>query len=258
MFFKRKYISRFSIVVLLFIGHNLFGQSQDTLKVLFVGNSYTYFWNMPQTVQAMAESKGKVLMARKSTAGGTTLKQHWNGDKELHSKEMIKKGNWDIVVLQNHSLSSIEGYDDFMEYGGKFIDLVKEYGAKPILYVTWARQYNPLMQEQISKAYATLAKKYNIDYVPVGPIWARVRKLRPDLNLFAEDKSHPSTVGTYLIACTFYHVFTGLPATGLPERVKIKDKNNEDLYLSIMSKETASFIQQAVDEYFSKNEPITK
>lgn len=245
---KRK-TAQWATLVVLLISLSFQVQAQDTLKVLFVGNSYTYFWNMAQHVEAMASSQGELVVARKSTAGGASLKQHWDGEKGLKSRELITEGDWDIVVLQNHSLSAINDYDEFMEYGAKFIRLVRESGAKPILFTTWARLHNPLMQKNITMAYQDLATAHQIGAVPVGPIWERVRELRPDLQLYAEDGSHPSPIGTYLTACVFYSILTGKKATGMPERLKTIDRNNEELYLSIMSKENASFLQQVIDEY---------
>lgn len=230
----------------------------EGLKVLFVGNSYTYFWNLPQTVEAMAATRNISLVVRKSTFGGTTLKQHWDGEKQLKSRELITKGDWDYVVIQNHSLSSIDDPDEFMEYGKKFTTLIRESGAKPILYMTWARKYNPLMQEKITGAYKRLAEETGATYAPVGEVWERVRMLRPDFELFAEDGSHPSPNGTYLAACVFYKVLTGKPVRGLPERIQTIDKNGEELYLSIMSKENAGFLQQVVDETVSVTEMTNK
>lgn len=249
MFYSNKKF--FSIALLIFFStiQHISAQSKDTLKVLFVGNSYTYFWNMPLTVSAMAATQGKSIMARKSTAGGAYLMEHWDGKKGLKTREVITHGAWDIVVLQNQSLSTIEKYNRFMEYGKRFIRLVKKSGAVPMLYITWARQYNPLMQKKITKAYKTLADETGVKTVPVGPIWKQVRTLRPDLRLFHADGSHPSNIGSYLIACVFYAMLTGSKTSSLPERITTTDKNGEKLYLSILMKSDADFIHQAVDEY---------
>jgi len=89
----------------------------DTLRVLFVGNSFTYFWNVPQVVQSMATSQEVAIITSQSTAGGATLEHHWNGDRNLKTIERIKEGIWDYVVLQNHSSSSIDNPEKFKEYG---------------------------------------------------------------------------------------------------------------------------------------------
>ena len=62
---------------------------KDTLRVLFVGNSYTYYSNMPHLVSLISDSTKVKLITSKSTAGGATLSDHWKGKKELKTKEII-------------------------------------------------------------------------------------------------------------------------------------------------------------------------
>jgi len=140
----------------------------DTLRVLFVGNSFTYFWNVPQVVQSMATSQEVAIITSQSTAGGATLEHHWNGDRNLKTIERIKEGIWDYVVLQNHSSSSIDNPEKFKEYGMKLGELARAHGAEPLYYMTWAYKSNPLMQNAITKGYKDLAKTMEAGYVPVG------------------------------------------------------------------------------------------
>lgn len=224
-----------------------YGQESLPKKVLFVGNSYTYFWNLPQQVAAMAGESGIDLTTRQSTIGGANLGQHWRGDRELTSVDLIKSGNFDAVVLQDHSLRSIQHKDSLLLFGEKLADLVKESGAKPYFYMTWAREFDPLMQETISEAYKALSDKVGATLVPVGLAWEKARTLRPDLILFDPDGSHPSTVGTYLTACVFYAVLTGETPIGLPSRLISKDKDGEKLYLNIISNGDAQFCQKIAD-----------
>lgn len=247
---KHKHLFVLAVALLGYVCHA--NAQQDTLRVLFVGNSYTYFWNLPKTVQAMAAEDDVVIVTRQSTAGGSTWKEHWDGEKELKSRRIISEGEWDFVVLQNHSRSTIDHLEQFMDYGSRFIELVREANATPILYMTWAREYNPLMQSHISSGYRELAQQHGVAVVPVGEIWQEVGRLRPDLNIFDPDGSHPSTLGTYMNACAFYSFLQDKPATGLPPRIKTTDANGEVLYLSIMSEQDAEFMQAAVDEILEK------
>ena len=102
------------------------------------------------------------------------------------------------------------------------------------------------------RSYTKLAKTINARIVPVGLAWQRSRELRPDLDLFDPDGSHPSTVGTYLTACVFFGVLTGQSPVGLPHRIISNDKDGEKLYLNIQSKETALFCQKVAEEIISK------
>jgi hypothetical protein len=95
------------LVLIFIVGLFLFQTSlqaqQKELKVLFVGNSYTYGNNLPHIVAILSEGTDTKLFTRKSVIGGAHLREHWNGDRGLQTKEIIKEGDFDIVVLQDHS-----------------------------------------------------------------------------------------------------------------------------------------------------------
>lgn len=236
------------LFIILLLPLNLFSQEKEPIKILFVGNSFIFFWNMPQLVQAMGENQGVDLEVRQSTVGGSNLKQHWNEEKGTLTQKLIKENKWDYVVLGDHSLSTIDTPGRFEEYGKRFSELIDSVGAEPIFYLTWSYKSNPLMQPTITKAYLDLAEKTNSNIIPVGPIWMKARELRPDLNLYFDDK-HPSPDGAYLIALIVYKALTGQPITGIPNRVTTTDKNGEKLYLSFVLPETGAFLRQLVEEF---------
>ncbi len=221
---------------------------QDTTRVLFVGNSFTYFYNLPQVVSAMAASQDVAIETRQSTVGGSNLEQHWKSEKGTITRTLIENQDWDYVVFNNHSLSSIDTPESFMEYGEKFAQLVRKHGAEPVFMMTWAYKSNPLMQSTITKMYQQLAKTSKSDYVPAGPLFAEARKWRPDLELFFDDK-HPSANGTYLLGLAFYKYFTRKNTADMPIRLTTKDLHGEKLYLMFMLQQDADFLQQLVDEH---------
>jgi hypothetical protein len=231
-------------IILLFFPLFLQGQKIVPEKVLFIGNSYTYFWNLPQAVALMAEERGIELETRQSTSGGSNWGHHWRGERDLQSLEKIKSGQFDAVVLQNHSLSALNRADSLMHFGQLLDSLIKGNNAKTYLYLTWARAYDPSMQKGISKQYEELAKATGAVLVPVGPAWQHARKLNPEFPLYDDDESHPSTLGTYLSACVFFGAFTGESPVGLPNRLITTDADGEKLYISIQSEKKAAFCQQ--------------
>ncbi|MGJ3234906.1 SGNH/GDSL hydrolase family protein [Marivirga sp.] len=245
---KKKY----HIILILFIffwqPQLLQGQTEEK-RVLFVGNSYTYFWNLPQLVSAMAESQGENFFTQQSTAGGVNWKQHWEGDKELKTQELIKNGDWDVVVLQNHSLSTVRNQEEFFEYGRKLISLVKSTGAQPLLYVTWSREDNPLMQDNINEAYQKLSEETDSELVNIGSAWSRAKQLKPALELYHPDGSHPSPQGSYLTATLFYKKLSGNTVLGIPERLTSFDKQNQKIYLAILMEYDAKFLLQFVEDF---------
>lgn len=217
-------------------------------SVLFVGNSYTYFWNLPQQVETIAKEQGINMTCRQSTIGGANLGQHWRKERELQSVDLILSGKFDAVILQDHSMRVIEFPDSLQYYGGLLGELAKKQDAKVYLYMTWAREWDPYMIEPIQKEYNKLAQTLEAIIIPVGPAWAKARKLRPDLRLYDPDGSHPSNIGTYLTACVMYATLTGASPAGLPHRLISEDKDGEKLYLNILSQGDALFCQKVAEE----------
>jgi hypothetical protein len=233
-----------ALLATVFLFSSLSVVAQVPEKVLFVGNSYTYFWNLPQQVAAMAESRKVAINTSQSTSGGTSLAQHWRGDKKLQSLSMIRAGAYDAVVLQDFSMQALNAPDTLLQYGQQFAKEAQAKGARVYLYMTWSRAFDPYMQATITAKYEELAALCDATIVPVGPAWERARSLRPDLPLYDPDQSHPSPMGTYLAACVFYGVFTGQSPVGLPHRLVSTDFAGEKLYLNIQASEDALFCQK--------------
>lgn len=236
------------VVIGLLLAGELISQAARPQRALFIGNSYTYFWNLPQSVAAMAESQGIDLDTRQSTIGGANLGQHWRGDRELTSLDEVQSGRYDAVIIQDHSLRAIDHPDSLLLYGRQFGEAIKAEGGRVYLYLTWARKWDPYMQAEITARYTELAEMIDATIVPVGPAWARARELRPDLELYDPDHHHPSAIGTYLTACVFYGVLTGQSPVGLPSRLTTIDQNGELLYLNILTAGDAQFCQRVAEE----------
>ena len=60
------------------------------------------------------------------------------------------------------------------------------------------------MQAQLTYAYDTIAKEVGCQVAPVGEAWRTALKHDSGLELWQADGSHPTALGTYLAACTFY------------------------------------------------------
>ena len=249
MFYK----SIFPLLISFLIIPGLSAQENVPQKVLFVGNSYTYFWNLPQTVMLMAEAKEVDMQTNQSTAGGSNLGQHWRSARNLQSVDLIKSGAFDAVILQDHSMRAIEAPDSLKHYGKLLAELARKNGSDIYLYMTWSREWAPNMQQVISHEYRSLAKEIGAKVIPVGLAWQRARELRPDIELYDPDGSHPNTLGTYLSACVFFGILTGESPMGLPNRLITKDQNGEKLYINIQSKNTALFFQKVADEIINES-----
>ena len=88
----------------------------------------------------------------------------------------------------------------FHEYAKKNSDAIRAYGAKPVLFMSWAYKDKPEMTQQLADAYTQAGKANGAQVIPVGLAFARAIAMKPDLELYVADKRHPSLTGTYLAA----------------------------------------------------------
>ncbi len=197
--------------------------AQDTARVLFVGNSYTYVNDLPQLVDDIANSFGNDLVHDSHTPGGNTMKQH-----SLNNTLMNKldDDDWNFVVLQSQSqepsFSPSQVAADVYPYAANLCDsiIANNNCAEPLFFMTWGREngddsncqyYPPIctydgMQTRLAESYTEMSLNNATSLSPVGEVWRDVRTLYPSYNLYSSDGSHPSLLGSYLAACTFYEI----------------------------------------------------
>ena len=221
---------------------------KDTLKILFVGNSYTYVGNLPQITSILSENTRVKLYTKKSTFPAAKLSQHWRGEKGLKTKEMIKSGYFDIVVLQEQSMGCINEPDSVLKYLKLFSDLIKSSGAKPYFYATWARENAPQNQEIINNVLLKSATENNAVMVNVGNAWSLAKQLRSDIKLYLIDGSHPNELGTLLTA----YVFIATILNEVPEKIlseyQITDINGESVYLMFADPKNVTLFKQIAEQ----------
>lgn len=241
------------IIFILGISNDGVAQAQkDTIRILFVGNSYTSVPNMPQLVSQISDSTKVKLITSRSTAGGATLSDHWNGEKELKTKDAICTGLYNKVVIQGHSLETIENKNDFLKYSKLLCSLVRESGAKPYFYVTWARQNTPQTQDTITKIYQQAAKENNCEIIVVGEAWKLARSLKPEINLFMPDGSHQSDLGAILTASLFVGKFSGELPLKLKSNYQIRNTKAEPVVLNWDNILDVEFCQKVASEFTIK------
>jgi hypothetical protein len=203
-------------------------QASHTTRVLFIGNSYTYFNNLPEIFAKLAEAghKGRVEVSTVAP-GGWRLKDHWEKGTAL---QLLDAEKWDFVVLQDQSTLGIaywvEGKDHvnsdaiFRPYAEKWAAAVHARGAMPVFFLTWAGKNAPEDQAALNYAYARAAKDTGSFISPVGIAWETLRREKPNIGLFYEGHgSHPSPAGSYLAACVLYATIFHQSPLGLPPKI---------------------------------------
>ena len=128
-------------------------EEPEPLAILFVGNSYTHGNNLPGMVQAMYESSSphsgrllgdRTIVIQRHTFGGCTLKRHIEEEGTL---DRIRERQWDVVVLQEQSLTPVVMRPAMFEAARTLHNAIEGQSARTVFYLTWARQHIPEMQE---------------------------------------------------------------------------------------------------------------
>ena len=96
------FYKRILFISLFFLSSVSFTQliTNDSINILFIGNSYTHMNNMPAIFDKIANAKGKLVHVEKNTQSGASFQVHTT---RLDLYESIKSRNWDFIVLQGYS-----------------------------------------------------------------------------------------------------------------------------------------------------------
>jgi len=215
----------------------------NALKALFIGNSFTARNNVPQLIAQLAESSQKTFEHRLISAGGASLRMHWNkGD----AQKEIQKTSYDYVVLQEQSTLPIKNGLRMAENIRLFDPVIRESGAKTALYLIWARQHAPQSQKAITDAYCSIGEEIGAVVVPVGIAWEKLLSKKPAVTLHDADQSHPSIAGSYLAACVFFATFFDQS----PEGIKSELKQVSAAEIKLLQKTAWSTVKSFNSEYY--------
>ncbi len=199
-----------------------------TERVLFVGNSYTQYNDLPRVVRELGVATRTPFDSEEILVGGATLYDHWT----THgARAKIATGKFDAVVLQGQSLEALGGEGGFEIYAPRFGDQVKEAGARAVWFATWARgpggpasQRGEAAANKIEKAYSKVALAKGGKVARVGGAFHQAQVRLPAVSLYLDDQSHPTREGTLLAACTIVSTLTGKvprlpdpPPLGIPK-----------------------------------------
>ncbi len=203
-------------------------------RILFIGNSYTSRNDLPSLVKALASGAGvtRPVETELVAFGGASLAAHWNRGV---AQALLEQRRWDAVVLQDQSTRALRALASLHEYGKRFACAAQAAGAKPFLYLTWARENDPDSQAAITSAYEELARDTGAALVPVGRAWQSVRAIASAPRLYDADGNHPSPAGSYLSACVFCAVLFGVAPRTVPEAPAKLDFSTLDLMHRIAS-----------------------
>ena len=212
--------------------------SQDSLRVLFLGNSYTNYNNLPGITYSLAEASGNYLQTTANTPGGHTLDGHSSNSTSL---DLIMLGNWDYVVLQEQSqIPTIDVMNEYYFIPGatSLKETILEYNpcAKIVMFMTWGRQNGGQqctvdgtycsvdftdfshMTDTLASRYESVAEEIDAMVAPVGKAW--------------DQAIIYSTTDPALAACVFHGIFWNESPSG-------------NTFIGSLNESEASYLQDA-------------
>lgn len=176
------------------------------MKVLFIGNSHTYFNDMPHLFAQMCRTlTGEPTEATMLAYSGRALR--WHTKEYFSIRFALLYGGYDCCVIQQmgHPFPGVEKTEPEVQ---TLVSLCRACGTKPVLYMTWTKKDEPERIKEIGAAYRMLSEKYDTLLAPVGELFESLRLSHPAIDLYWRDGAHASPYGTYLIAATFAALLT--------------------------------------------------
>lgn len=183
-------------------------------EILIIGNSRTYYHDMPGMLRDIAESAGSPFRIQTTLRafGGASFESLWD-DSETQS---LLGETWDDAIFQGESRGqfSVDQNSSFVTYGEKLLDATKLRSGKPRLVINWA--YDPNFYQNdtdgrgraahiafIRESHKTVAQHNGARLINMSGLWEYVRATHPKIGL-TEDGNHPTLAGSYLFALFLY------------------------------------------------------
>lgn len=200
---------------------------QKGLKVLFVGNSATFYNTLPETLERLATAAGYAISVDSVTKGGYMIEQH-AASEALYEK--IATGGFDIVFLQENGdgVYFPEKNQPSRDAHARLDKAIRESGAETYLYVRppsgkdKPNGDNSFAQcVQYDEFFGEIAKNIGAKCAYVNRAFAYAIQ-NYNFGLWGPDNAHTSAYGGYLADCVFFATLfrtsaTALGAGGLPE-----------------------------------------
>ena len=136
---------------------------EKKIRVLFIGNSHTYYNDMPELFRERAERDGFACEVTMLAHGGWRLSQH---AKEPEVSFNIHYGNYDYVVLQEHAHPFVP-FAEYQTSVSTLTDWIRAAGAVPLFYLTWAKKSRQGEAEGDDEA----AEGWRRNKAPSLPLW---------------------------------------------------------------------------------------
>lgn len=170
-------------------------------EILFVGNSLTYFNDMPKMVEKLALSFGDTIRTATLALPNYALVDHL-ADGQIQN--IIPNYKFKFVVVQQGPSSQAEGRQLLLEAAPILKKLCEDHGAKLAFFMVWPAHANFWTFDGVIKNYTDAAIISNSILCPVGKVWKEYIDTTGDLSYYGSDLFHPSAKGSQIAAEIIY------------------------------------------------------
>lgn len=201
-------------------------------SILFLGNSLTFWEDMPLMLKEIAESKGHDVQVdyQLCQGGGALQKQA----ESAGFKKTLEKRKWDYVVLQEQSELPYRQKEEFHSSVRYASRLISASGHSPTLYIPNIRHDRSVIENLVETiaSYEEIADELQVGIVPAAVAWLELLNTQTEIALYSEDRLHPSRLGAYLTASVFYAtLFADDPCGATTDMLEGKDMQEQALLL---------------------------
>ncbi len=175
------------------------------MRILMLGNSYTFANDLPQMLAERLDAE-----VVHHTRGGVRLAEQLNSNTKMGARTQAALQNeaWDYVILQEMSNGPITSKEKFLQSVSALCAQIRENGAVPVLYATWAYERGGKPLEKFGMGYDEMALAMQDSYRRAAQenaaLLAEAGKAFYDRadeeELYAADGSHPNKTGSCLAA----------------------------------------------------------
>lgn len=204
-------------------------QYADTLRVLCIGNSFTYFSDAHLMLRDLALSQNHFMEVNAQLVGGYTFHRHLNRDETMSA---LVYHQFDCAFLQDQSRTPALYAQDpvrcrlIAEDAAELAERVRLYSPNARVWIeqTWSYTFEDCghfgtlehFDALLREGAKLMAERAHTEVSPIGEAFIICRAEHPEINLYFEDNKHQSAYGSYLKACVNYLLIYGSPFAGQP------------------------------------------
>ncbi len=184
-------------VTILFITLSLNAQ-----KILFVGNSLTYYNNLPKILELVAKEYGVDIKTESLCYPNYALIDHLE-DGLL--QQYLVKNQYDYVIIQQGPSSQEKGKKMLLRDGAVIKSLCEKQKSQLGYFMVWPSKQYYFTFDKVIENHQLAAKSTKSLLFPVGLVWKEYNELKRKESLYGPDGFHPSSAGSFLAALVIFH-----------------------------------------------------